>query len=396
MAKNNVKKSIKKLSKLKHFGLLLIIVVIMLVAFVLYCYLNPEMYNAIFNKSDPVRPKDNLITYYTSSYVVEDGKIDDLKIHMVDVGQGDCFIIQLPDGSNVLIDAAKSSKSSEVIDYANSLNITTFDVVIITHSDEDHIGGMDEVFEAFEVKNCYRPYVYYGGTAFEIDPLFNEGASTKNHNTDSYGKVLNAIYNETYVEDGTIYYCSWEYFNYESSFGREIVYGDATYVYNFDFLTPYDYLEDIDYTNLNDFSPYILFTYGLKGEPEGETRFDMLLTGDAEKDALNELLSNYSGKDLDVDVLKTGHHGSQTSTTKELLDLIKPEYALISCGLNNTYKHPHQSVLDLFIQNDVVFYRTDLHGDVVLNVKSNGVFSFDSQKSPADGLINVGGIPKGN
>ncbi len=401
MADNKkVKKAVKKLAKSKYFGVLILIVIIMIVAFALYCYFNPEMYNAIRNllgDSEPIKPKQNVIKYYTSPYVVDsDDDLDDLTIHMVDVGQGDSFIIELPDGANVLIDAGKSSESDQVLTYAQNLGITVFDVVIITHSDEDHIGGIDEIFENFEVKNCYRPYVYYGGDAYEIDPEINEGASSKTHNTNAYGKVLESISNETYKEGNQTYYCTWEYFNKSSSFGRDIVVGDKTYNYNFDFLTPTSNLENIEYKDLNDFSPYVLFTYGLKGEPEGDSRFDMLFTGDAEKVALNELLLEYDGKNYDVDVLKVGHHGSKTSTTRDFLNFITPEYAMISCGLDNSYKHPHQQILDLFIEDSITFYRTDLHGDVYITINENGNYDFHYEKSPSNSEINVGGNPSNN
>ena len=392
-----VKKAVKEISKSKYFGVFLIIIFIMVAAFFIYCCVNPELYNkimALFNKSEPLREKDNVISYYTEAYVVNnESELDDLKVHMVDVGQGDAIIIELPDGSNVLIDGGKSSESNKLLTYIDSLDIEIFDVVILTHSDEDHIGGIDEVFDNYVVKNCYRPYVYYGGDAFELDPEFNASANGKHHDTVSYGKVLNKIYNETYTDsDGQSYYCNWEYFNNDSSFGRDIIVGDKTYNYNFDFLSPTKNFEDITYTDLNDFSPYVLFTYGEKGATEGDTRFDLMLTGDAEAAALNELLDFYSTENLDVDVLKVGHHGSRTSTTPDFLNKITPEYAIISCGEGNSYKHPHQNVLDYLLDANVQVRRTDMHGSIILTVTELGSYNCTyTATSVNDGNIFVGG-----
>lgn len=393
MAKNTktAKNTIKKIRKSKYHGVFVVIVLLMIAAFVLYCYFNPEFYNKLFSKTpDPLRQKENIITYYESAYVVNDiNELDDLKIHMVDVGQGDGIIIELPDGANVLIDATTGKNEQDLLDYAQKLEIEVFDVVIMTHADEDHIGGMDVIFENFEVKNCYRPYVYYSGDK-SLDANFNQGANKGQKNSAAYWKVLNALYNETYTENGQSYYCNWEFFNLQSEFGRDIVCGDVTYNYTFDFLSPTSNVEDICYSDANDYSPYIRFTYGVKGIEEGDSRFDMLFTGDAEDAAMDELLDFYASNDLDVDVLKAGHHGSRTSTTNELLNKITPEYALISCGLGNSYKHPHQSVLNLFVEHDVVFYRTDLHGDILLTVNENGQMLFTTEKSPTQNIF-VGG-----
>ena len=382
-----VEKAIKKASKSKYFGVLVVIVIIMIAAFAIYCYFNPEIYNALFNKGgEPLREKDNQIKYYTSSHNCAEGSdIQDVKIHMVDVGQGDAIIIQLPDYSNVLIDAGPTKNHQALLDYANNLEINTFDVVLITHSDEDHVGGMDEIFENFEVKNVYRPFVLSNNDDYKFATGFNQGK--KEHNTVSYAKVLTSIYNETYLEDNQNYYCNWEFFNADSGFSRDIVVGSEIYEYKFDFLTPTKNFEDITYSDLNDFSPYVLFTYGKKDAIAGSDRFDMLFTGDAEAEALEELLDAYSNDSLDVDVLKVGHHGSRTSTTTDFIDKIKPEDALISCGTGNSYKHPHKDVLDILIENQVKIWRTDLQEDIVVSVSELGSYSisytatsFDSSK----------------
>ena len=392
---NDTAKVVKKLAKSKYFGVFLIIVIILVAAFVLYCSFNPEFYNSIFGPKggEPLRTKEDVIKYYDTPYVVKDGEdLKDLKIHTVDVGQGDAIIVELPDGANVLIDGGKSSESDKLLAYVESLNIDVFDVVILTHSDEDHIGGIDEIFENYVVKNCYRPFVKYNGSHFEIAPDFNDGSATKSHDTKSYGKVLNAIYNETYLEGNQNYYCNWEFFNADSEFGRELVFGGKTYEYKFDFLTPTKNFEEIAYTDLNDFSPYILFTYGEKGVEEGDNRLDLLFTGDAEETALEELLDYYSTTNLDVDILKAGHHGSRTSTTPEFLDKITPEHTLISCGKGNSYKHPHQEILNYFVDDNINIWRTDVHGSIIITCSELGDYLFSYTATSVNNAdIFVGG-----
>ena len=302
--------------------------------------------------------------YYVALPNVDKRKAGELRIHYLDVGQGDAIIIELPDGANVLIDGGKSSESDKLLAYVESLNIEVFDVVILTHSDEDHIGGIDEIFDNYVVKNCYRPYVKYNGNHYQIAPDFNDGSALKSHDTKAYGKVLNAIYNETYLEGNQNYYCNWEFFNADSEFGRELIVGDKSYEYKFDFLTPTKNFDEIAYTDLNDFSPYILFTYGEKGATEGDNRLDLLLTGDAEADALEELLDYYSSTELDVDILKAGHHGSKASSSKNFINEVNPKYSIISVGKNNRYGHPNKEVLDNLQSSKI--YRTDIDGSIML------------------------------
>ena len=117
-----------------------------------------------------------------------------------------------------------------------------------------------------------------------------------------------------------------------------------------------------------------------------------MLTGDAEAAALKELLNFYSTENLDVDVLKVGHHGSRTSTTPDLLNKITPEYAIISCGEGNSYKHPHQNVLDYLLDANVQVRRTDMHGSIILTVTELGSYNCTyTATSVNDGNIFVGG-----
>ena len=112
--------------------------------------------------------------------IVKQEDFNDLEVHFIDVGQGDCILIQLPDYKNVLIDGGPNNPN-DVINYLKGENVTTIDYLLATHSDADHIANMKEIFEAFEVKHVFRPYVKvtYNGFTFADD--FNKGAKHLYH-----------------------------------------------------------------------------------------------------------------------------------------------------------------------------------------------------------------------
>ena len=113
------------------------------------CFFSPAIENAL---GIGVAPQG-------SSYAdITKIKQDDLVIHYLSVGQGDCTFICLPDGTNMMIDASLSSKADYIIDYVKDLGVTQIDYFILTHSDSDHSGGAKKVFDAFKIKNVYRPF----------------------------------------------------------------------------------------------------------------------------------------------------------------------------------------------------------------------------------------------
>lgn len=374
MAKKNITKTkIKKKIKKEVAGLppltkriIAVVAFLIIAGFIVLCYLRPDFYQKLLNLFTP--KQDNFVTSVEGDDVYVT-KLKDLQIHFVDVGQGDSIVISLPDNTTMLIDAYNDAN---LLDYLkNTLKLTTIDYLLATHSDEDHIGAMDVVFENFEVKKVFRPYIKYNkDNAFSTD--FNQGSIDANSNV--YKNFLTLLYKETYVDGNETKPCEWEFFNYNSDFSKNIHYNNEVYTFTFDFLTPTVQVEDIEYDDKNSYSPIIKFSY---------MGTDVLFTGDAEHDTLDEFLGKYVSESdkqyLDVDVLKLGHHGSKTSTTKPFLDLVKPEYAIASCGEGNSYGHPHQEVLDL-LAGSVTLYRTDLNGNIVLNVTPTN-FTFNLENS---------------
>ena len=369
MAKSKSKNKSNGLNLKKIFTL---IVFILIVIFVLVCYLNPEIYYKILSliKGDIEPPAEG-------EYVVVE-TLEDAEVHFIDVGQGDSILITLPDYKNVLIDAGDRNKSNNnhIIEYINEnahkkglFNTVTIDYFILTHPDADHAGGADEIFEEFEVKKVFRPYVKYSGDADNYSSSFNKGFYESH--TVTYSEFLSSLKNEKYGAEEK--QCEWEFFNFQSDFSGGVIHNDIKYTYYFDFLSPVTAVENIRYEDVNDYSPIIKFSYQ-------ET--SVMLTGDAEKDAEADFVNHYSiGDDyLDVDVLKVGHHGSTTSSTQAFLDIIKPEVAVISCGEGNDYKHPHQGPINRFFAMGCAIYRTDLHGDIVMNIDYMGKYDFITDK----------------
>lgn len=251
-----------------------------------------------------------------------------LKVHFLNVGQADSTLITCGDHA-MLIDAGNNDDDIPVLNYIqNKQGLDHLDYMIGTHPHEDHIGAMDSVLNAVSVDTVMLPDV----TA----------------NTKTFQDVLTAIDENnlsiTVPEVGQTYSL-----------------GDAS----FTILGPVDDYGD----ELNDWSIALRLTYG-------ETSF--LFTGDAESDAEADILK--TGLTLRSDVYQVGHHGSRTSSSSALLDTVNPQYAVISCGADNDYGHPHQETLDALNERGIEIYRTDLSGTIVA-VSDGSSITFGSGSS---------------
>lgn len=256
----------------------------------------------------------------TAPTYISDGN---LYIHFLDVGQGDSTLIMLPNKEVMLIDCGTNKSGNSVVDYIKSLDIRRIDYLIGTHPHEDHIGGMDDVINSFEIGQVYMPRVTTDTKTFEdvLDAIANKGLLV---NTAKSGV---SILNE----------------------------GDITAK----FLAP---VSDT-YNNLNNYSAVVMLNYN---------GGSFLFTGDAEKESELEILKQRS---ISAHVLKVGHHGSTTSTADDFLNGVNPLYAVISCGSGNTYGHPHKEILDKLEDNNVTVLRTDKLGTIILEYDGN-TFTF--------------------
>lgn len=290
----------------------------------------------------------------------------DFSVHFVDVGQGDGIIIVFPDGKTMLVDAGKYKKDSNLITYIDDLGITVFDYVIATHTDEDHIGEMPTVFEKYQVNYVFRPHVYCSNDkAKGLSEGLNDVVGGKKCGTETYYKFLKAIDEEEN--------CQWSYFNKDSDLTFTFTADGVDYSCSFDFLTPTADVDNISYSDPNDYSPIILVDY---------CGYKIMLTGDAEAITEKELLDYYSGDldKMDVDVLKVGHHGAETSSTPNFLAAVKAENFVISCGVGNTYNHPRYDTMVKLLEYGTV-YRTDVQGSIVLSVSNSGEGTFKTEKT---------------
>lgn len=240
------------------------------------------------------------------------------QVHYIDVGQGDCSLV-VCDGQTLLIDAGENGHETEVINYLRLLGIDKLDYIIATHPHSDHIGGLPEVIEEFGMDNIIMPRL-----TKEQTPTTKTYTRMLEEIKASGAKVISAKVGSTYTL------------------------GEAS----FEILGPVsDSAED-----LNSMSVVAKVTHG-------ENSF--LFTGDAESDEEREIIG--AGVDLDADVLKMGHHGSNTSSCKEFLVEVTPEICVIMCGEDNDYGHPHKEPLERLKKYTNEIYRTDLCGDIVIS-----------------------------
>ena len=313
----------------------------------------------------------DMFKYYTYTPLVPSttlGDMDasDFRLHVIDVNQGDCLLLQLPDGKNILIDGGKKSNTiaTGILEYLLSDQIglsqgkVTLDYVILTHTDADHAGSLDDVIasDKVDVLNVYRPLVL---SKYANDPL--KAYATQNNIT--YSTITTTVYSQFVEAVAQEEGCN-TFYNY----GDNVMEGNGYVIYFFN--ANQEMYKDISTAaDKNNVSPVmILDVCGKK----------IALTGDADKEQeenflqlLQENKYGLSEEYADVDVLKIAHHGGKESSTQSFLDVVKPEYALISAGEGNSYGHPTSEVLTrLATIGCENVYRTDLHGSIVLTVSA--------------------------
>lgn len=254
--------------------------------------------------------------------------IENLKISFLDVGQADSILLENK-GHYMLIDAGNNEDGPKLVNYFNSLGIKEFDYVVGTHAHEDHIGGMDDIIKNFTINNFYMPDAITTTKTFEdvLDALEQKNISFQTPKVD-----------ETFnLADTTITTLS---------------------------ITA-------DEKNLNDTSIVLKVKHGTN---------TFLLMGDASTKIEKTLLD----KNIESDVLKVGHHGSRYSTSVAFLNKVNPQYAVISVGKNNTYKHPHDEIIKRLEQKNIKIYRTDTQGTII--AESNGsIITFSTLKTDTNG-----------
>lgn len=282
-----------------------------ILVFALICITIGYILNDIINESYALNSN--------SDNVIPVAKIDnpDINSHYIDVGQGDSIFVELPNHECMLIDAGEKEAGSKVVSYIKQLGYEKIDYLVGTHPHSDHIGGMKEVVNSFDIGTIYMPKV----TA----------------NTSTYINLLKAIENKG-LKIKT------------AKSGVNIVDSED---YKIEIIAP----NKDKYDDLNNYSAVIKLTY---------KDISYLYMGDAEKLVEDEIKS-----DVKADVIKVGHHGSNSSSSLAFIKKVNPSVAVIQVGLGNSYGHPKETVLERYKKIGTKIYRNDYDGNIV--VSTNGI-----------------------
>lgn len=279
---------------------------------------------------------DTLDNSINNDNKIEESK-GDLKVHYIDVGQADCIYIDMPNGKNVLIDAGNRDDREVIKKYLDGLNVDKIDYFVLTHPHEDHIGSAPDVINNYNVGTVYMPDYTVTTKIFE---------STITAIKDNKVKAVKAVGGEYIVNENDL---------------------------KLQILAP----NSAEYKETNEYSIVTKLTY---------KNNSFIFTGDAEKVSEQEMINK--GYDLKADVLKVGHHGGRTSTTEEFLKLVSPTYAVIQCGKDNDYGHPHKEVLDRLNRAHVDIYRNDLLGTIVASSDGSKI-TFDKVVEKNDTATDI-------
>lgn len=295
---------------------------IVIASFIVLYFLGINIYDITLGPSD--ESNETIGTTETTTQMPEMANPSgELTLTMIDVGQADSFLL-VQDGKTMLVDCGTRSTGEDVVKYLNEQGITRLDYVIGTHPHDDHMGGMYDVITNFEIGKIIMPEVEVGKVT-----------------TNWYVKLMQEIkqgaYELEYAKLGAVYDL-----------------GEAS----FKIIGPIE----TDESNLNNYSIVLKVTFG---------DMDVIMTGDAETKVEKDIIE--SGETLGAEILKVGHHGSDTSSSDEFLDAVSPLYALISAKAGNKYEHPIKSTMQKLEKRKIEVYRTDENGTVVATITAHDV-----------------------
>ena len=250
-----------------------------------------------------------------------------LTVHFIDVGQADCALLEC-DGKYMIIDGGNVEDGQMVVSYLKQMGVETLEAVVCSHAHEDHVGGLPAVLSVFDAETVYSPVTEY---------------STK-------------VYRNFVEKAGVITV---------PAPGHQFTLGSATCTV----LGPVQEYDDPNHTSI-----VLKVSYG---------ESDFLFTGDSEVGPENDMI-DYWGEDFDwnVEVLKVGHHGSETSSGYRFIYETEPAYGVISVGTDNEYGHPHEEPLSRLKDAGVLLFRTDHLGHVIAETDGQEItFTWENQKA---------------
>ena len=321
--KNKVEQKVKRLKRI----LLCVFVGLLLALFVFSFFYPPETWK-----------------YYFSLPEVEARKEKEMRVHYIDVGQGDCILIELPDGKTMLVDGGRSGATTEktVLRYLNALKIDVIDYLVITHNDNEHCGAIGEVVRIKKVLNAYLP-------------MGNSGSG-------AYAEA----YAELSKEDCAL-------FEIKSTVDLS---RNGETPYTLSFLYP-----SSEGLIANDEEGSAVFWLDYMG-----TSF--LFMGDAPEEVEKRLMEIYavglyseSVKLDSTEIIKVGNHGSSKSSSTDFLKYLNLETAILSCGENNSLGNPADNVMENLSLFSRDVYRTDKQGNIIITVGQDGKYTVATQKS---------------
>ena len=302
----------------------------------------------------------NTWKYYVGLPNVGRRKAGEARVHFLNVGQGDCSVIELPDGKVMLIDGGdyRPSTQKTILRYLNALKIEVIDYLVITHADEDHCGSLDVILKHKKVLNAYLP------------PTFPVGGT-------EYAEAYEALKHE----DCKLFYTSRTTDCLDGAYYE--------YSYALSFLSPYS----LDVENVLN-NPNAEYDEDATNQLSAVTYFDyqgvgVLFMADVDfavEDSLmrdDEIFNDFSARNFalsSTEILKVAHHGSKYSTSKAFLEYLHTQTAVISCGANNPYGHPTNETLSRLTAVGADVWRTDIDGHVVVTITKSGKYSVKKVK----------------
>lgn len=250
----------------------------------------------------------------------EQSNPDKMYVSFIDVGQGNCTLLRCG-GKTILVDSGEVGAAQTVIGYIKNLNIDTLDCVLVTHPHSDHMGAMTKLLYEFKIKDFIMPEI-----PEKIIPTSR-----------IYEKFLTAV----------------------SDNAENVIAAEPGETFSYGEMTVEIFAPLHDYDDLNDMSAVMRVSYG-------DT--SVMFMGDASATVEKDLLQK--NVDYSATILNVGHHGSKTSSSEKWLEAVNPKYAVICCGLNNDYGHPHRAVTKRFESMEIEYFRTDLLGTIVFESNS--------------------------
>lgn len=238
----------------------------------------------------------------------------ELSVHFLDVDQGDSILVISPEGKSMLIDTSVSKQDDVIIEYLKACGIKKLDCMVLTHPDADHIGSATKILKTIGAETVYM--------------------TDMTHTTKTFETLI-----ETIAElDITLK---------TPKVNDEIKLGEAV----FTVLGPVNKTDD-----KNEMSIVLRLDYG---------KHSFMFTGDAGHESEEDMLSKHSASAFRSDVIKLGHHGSSTSSSEKFIKAVAPKYAIISCGKDNSYGHPHEETMELLNKLEIPYFITYEVGNII-------------------------------